>query len=139
MTATASFRKQHSELLTVAGEIGKLLDAARLAADATSARTLLSNLAGKLKVHLAMEDKTLYPRLMQDPDPKVSAMAKRFADEMGGIAEVFGGYMDRWPTAKAIQEAPQRFVTDTQKLFAALSTRIDRENNQLYPLLDQRG
>jgi len=139
MTATASFRKQHGELLTVAGEIGKLLDAARLATDATSARTLLSNLAGKLKIHLAMEDKTLYPRLMQDPDPKVSAMAMRFADEMGGIAEVFGGYMERWPTAKAIQEAPQRFVTDTQKLFAALSTRIDRENNQLYPLLDQRG
>jgi hemerythrin-like domain-containing protein len=139
MAATASFRKQHDELLAVAGEIGKLLDASRLADDAASARTLLSNLAGKLKIHLAMEDKTLYPRLMQDPDPKVSAMAKRFADEMGGIAEVFGGYMERWPTARAIQEAPQRFVTDTQKLFGALSTRIDRENNQLYPLLDQRG
>jgi hemerythrin-like domain-containing protein len=139
MAATDSFRKQHGELLAVAGEIGKTLDPAQLAKDATQARTLLSSLAGKLKVHLAMEDKTLYPRLMQDPDPKVSGLAKRFADEMGGIAEVFGGYMERWPSGRAIQEAPQQFVADTKKLFAALATRIERENNQLYPLLDARG
>ena len=139
MSATDSFRKQHGELLAVAGEIGKLLDPAALAKNATQARMLLSNLAGKLKVHLAMEDQTLYPRLMQDPDAKVSGMARRFAEEMGGIAEVFGGYMGRWPTSKEIQEAPQQFVVDTKKLFAALSTRIERENNQLYPLLDQRG
>ena len=139
MSATDSFRKQHGELLAVAGEIGKLLDPAALAKNATQARMLLSNLAGKLKVHLAMEDQTLYPRLILDPDAKVSALARRFAEEMGGIAEVFGGYMSRWPTSKEIQEAPQQFVADTRKLFAALSTRIDRENNQLYPLLDQRG
>jgi hemerythrin-like domain-containing protein len=139
MAATDSFRKQHTDLLAVAGEIGKKLDPAQLAKDASQARMLLSSLAGKLKVHLAMEDKTLYPRLMQDPDPEVSGLAKRFADEMGGIAEVFAGYTDRWPSGKAIQEAPQQFVTDTKKLFAALATRIERENNQLYPLLDQRG
>jgi hemerythrin-like domain-containing protein len=139
MAATDSFREQHNELPAVAGEIGKTLDPAQRAKDATQARMLLSSLAGKLKVHLAMEDKTLYPRLMQDPDPKLSGLAKRFADEMGGIAEIFGGYMERWPSAEAIQEAPRRFVADTRKLFAALATRIEREDNQLYPLLDARG
>ena len=86
MAASDSFRKQHSDLLALAAQLSDSLDPGKLARDATPARMLLSTLAGKLKVHLAMEDKSLYPRLMEDSDPKVAATTRRFADEMGGIA-----------------------------------------------------
>jgi hemerythrin-like domain-containing protein len=138
MAATDAYRKQHSELLALAAKLADALDPAKLGRDATPARLILSNLSGKLKVHLAMEDNSLYPRMLQDSDPAVSAMARRFADEMGGIAKAFGGYVERWPSANAIQLAPQQFIDETRKIFAALASRIERENNQLYPLLDQR-
>jgi len=139
MAATDAFRKQHEELLVIAGRLTKLLDPVRLAADAASARIQLSDLAGKLKVHLAMEDKGLYPRMIGDTDSSVRDVAKRFVDEMGGIATVFTEYMDRWRSTGAIQQSPQQFVKETRDLVGALASRIDRENTQLYPLLDRRG
>lgn len=139
MLATDTFRRQHNELLAVAGEISKLLDAEKLAQDAQAARLLIGDLSGKLKVHLAMEDKSLYPKLLEDSDRQVSDTAKRFVDEMGGIAKVFGEYLDHWPNSRAIQLAPGQFVKETNDLFGALASRIKRENSQLYPLLDRRG
>ncbi len=139
MLATDTFRRQHNELLAVAGQIAKELDAAKLAADSQPVRMLVGELSGKLKVHLAMEDRTLYPKLLDDADREVSAKAKRFVEEMGGIAKVFGEYLDHWPNSRAIQQAPQQFIKETNDLFGVLAARIKRENGELYPLLDRRG
>ena len=38
-------------------------------------RKLLSNLAGKVNFHLAMEDKALYPRLLQRKGTRAEALA----------------------------------------------------------------
>jgi hypothetical protein len=46
-------------------------------------------------------------------------------------------YVERWPTASSIQEEPDGFVAQTQEVVAALLARIDRENGELYAMLER--
>ncbi|NIQ08672.1 MAG: hypothetical protein GWO08_01590, partial [Gammaproteobacteria bacterium] len=64
MANTQQFRQQHDDLLTIATKMAESFDVDSLSRDAKEMRALLSELAGKLKVHLAMEDKHLYPKLL---------------------------------------------------------------------------
>jgi hypothetical protein len=131
------FRVQHREMLEVVRELDAQLDIATLSTDATRARTLLSMLAGKLAVHLAMEDKALYPRMLQQKKPGIRDLASQFMSEMGGINAAFTAYVARWPTAQAIQAAPAKFAIETKQIFEALGARIKREHAQLFPELDE--
>ena len=133
---TQNFREMHAELVTLAGEIGARLDPAALAADAGPARSLLSTLIGKLTIHLAMEDKSLYPQLKSHPDPEVRASAERFDAEMAAMAPAVLAFGQRW-TEAAIREDAAVFCEETRKLFAVLADRIKRENTQLYDLADR--
>jgi Hemerythrin HHE cation binding domain len=130
------FRVQHRELLEVVRELDAQLDVATLAADATRARTLLSMLAGKLAVHLAMEDKALYPRLLQHQNTEIRDLASEFMKDMGGIHAVFTEYVARWPTPQAIQADGARFALETKQIFDALGKRIKAEHSRLFPELD---
>lgn len=136
MARTEIFRKQHKELLDLAGQMKSWLDPGKLARDAAAVMPLLSQLAGKLKIHLAAEDNGLYPQLTAHPNAAVKGKAKQFQDEMGGILKVFSGYTAKYPTARAIQSAAPAFVKETLGLFEVLAKRIKAEDNDLYPLLD---
>jgi hypothetical protein len=137
MSSTEVLRRQHEEILKSAGEIALLLNADHLAADASPVRALLARLTGQVGVHLAIEDNAIYPKLVEHQDGEVRQTAKMFLDEMGGISAAFTSYTRKWPTPSSIQNSPAEFIEETQALFNALSTRIERENNQLYVLVDQ--
>ena len=132
MGYTDKFRAQHDDILQVAGDITAKLQAN---AEPAALRKLLSNLAGKVNFHLAMEDEALYPRLMADGSAAVKTRAAKFKDEMGGLGRVFTDYNNKWQTA-AIRADFEGFAHETRKVFGALAKRIERENNELYPLAD---
>ncbi len=133
MAYTDNFRRQHRELLAIAGEITGKLQAEPT--DAKGLRMLLSSLAGKLSVHLAMEDKALYPRLMEI-SPEAKSVAKAFQDEMGGLGGAFAAYNGKWQL-NAIVADPAGFARETQNVFAALGKRIAMEDGKLYPHADR--
>lgn len=133
MSFTDKFKAQHNEILQIAKEMTAQLKGDN---DPAVLRKLLSNLAGKLNFHLAMEDQALYPRLMERKDSAAQGMAKKFMDEMGGLGKVFGTYNDKWQVS-AIRNDPAGFANETQAVFAALTKRIARENTELYPLADR--
>jgi len=130
------FREQHAEILGIAKKVDGAL--ARLPDAAGEVRTQLTALAAKVNVHLAMEDDALYPRLQAHADPKVRTLAKKFTDEMSGIKVAFQKYIATW-NEPAIRGDAAGFVAATKGLFAALAQRIQRENTELYPLLDKAG
>ncbi|HEY4118842.1 MAG TPA: hemerythrin domain-containing protein [Byssovorax sp.] len=136
---TAVFRRQHEELAQSVADITALLDAAELAKDASIVSGHLSILSGKLTVHLAMEDKGLYPRLARHASRPVRDLAQRFMSEMGSIHDVFRDYLARWRDPAQIQRQAQSFVEETKGLLAALTQRIAREDNELYPMVDREG
>lgn len=138
-SATDAFRRQHDELLQVVGEMQRLFDVGRLATDANAARTLLSQLEVGLRVHLLMEDRAMYPKLTSHEDPTIAGIAKRYRDEMGGLTAAFGAYTKRWSTAGEIQRDAAGFISESKAIFDALRTRIERENDDLYALVDRVG
>lgn len=133
MVRTARFRRQHDEIMTIVQNISSLLTD-DLKEDARKVPPLLSTLAGKLTVHLAMEDNALYPSLLKDD--KLRPLAERFMAEMGGISATFKEYVRKWPDAGAIEGQTADFIQETQRVFAILKERIIREDQELYPLVD---
>jgi len=133
MAYTDNFRTQHDDILRVAGEI---TDKLKKEPDAAVLRKLLSTLAGKVNFHLAMEDKALYPRLMETKDAGTKTLATRFMTEMGSLGGVFTAYNSKWQIS-AIRSDPAGFSKETQAVFSALAKRIARENAELYPLADR--
>ena len=83
--------------------------------------------------HLKVEDWTVYPKLISHRDPVVAATARRFNDEMGGLASAFSCYSRRW-TTMMIQTHWAEFCSDTAEFVEALTRRIKREEAELYPL-----
>lgn len=138
MSATMMYRKQHVELIEVVQAIAGKLDETSLSnGGATEATELLSQLAGKLLVHLAAEDYGLYPKMIESGNKEASSTAKKFQDEMGGLKGAFQEYYSAWNKPAAIQGDPAGFIEQTQGVFEALGARVEKENTVLYPLADR--
>jgi hemerythrin-like domain-containing protein len=139
MARTDNFRKQHVEILTIAREINGLLSDTLDDNGAAKIRPLLSKMAGVVSLHLAMEDKSLYPVLAKHQDNNVRTLSTRYSTEMGSLAAAFGDYMKNWQTTTQMRADPARFSIASKAVFNALSKRIHRENTELYPLVDKLG
>lgn len=87
-----------------------------------------------LAVHLAKEDKHLYPTLKMSSDAEIAAIARRFEAEMGGLAAAYAAYAQRWD-ASAVADDWAGFCADTREVLTALRLRIRREERDLYPKL----
>lgn len=137
MAATDNYRRQHDELVKIVTEISKFLDKQKLESGAEQVVTMLSQFSGKIKMHLALEDESLYPRLLSHSDSKIKDMAQKFQKEMGAIKPQVEAYSKKWLTAKNIHAQPDVFITETKGLFEALANRIKRENTELYAAFDK--
>lgn len=135
MTATDTFRRQHAELGQLAQELSLALGGASGVLREGDALRAVARLAGKLRVHAAMEDEALYPRLLAHPDPEVRAMAARFRQLFGGAYDAFFAFRDAW-THEAVARAPADFVREARALVSALGERIVHENDELYARVD---
>lgn len=137
MARTDSFKTQHREMQEIVTQITARLNPSILPDHADEVRKLLSTLSGKLSVHLAMEDKSLYPTMLNSGNEEAKQTAENFMTEMGSLAATFKEYVQKWPSAATIKENTAEFCTQTKAIFAALSARIDREEHSLYPLADK--
>lgn len=135
MDVIQTLTAQHQDLLAISSRVSRGLDTDSLRANAAPVRTAVSELAGVLKVHLTMEDRSLYPSLLNHQDPKIHATARNCVDEMGGLFEKLQAFLAKWPNPVAVQQNPEEFVRDLDRILEALAYRIKREESQLFPLL----
>lgn len=138
-TATHRFRTQHSEIGDIVGKIETILAKPAWSAQAQDIRQAFSELSAKLRIHLALEDDVLYPRLARHGDSKVRDLAVRYQTEMGGIRQVYEDFLSQWVHSGKLLTDPAGFQTTTKGLFAALKDRIHRENTEVYTLVDSVG
>lgn len=137
MARTDRFRQQHNELLGLAGELQAHLNVTELSTDATAARKALGSLMGKLTMHLAIEDKVMYPELIAHENRTVSDIAKRFSTEMKSTAQQVVSYSNKWATPSAIKANAEEFIKETKQVIGILADRIKRENQELYAAADR--
>ncbi|HVI50768.1 MAG TPA: hemerythrin domain-containing protein [Candidatus Sulfotelmatobacter sp.] len=134
---TEIFRHHHTEVRDLTARIEQLLNLQAVTADPGPVATVVRELFGKFGVHLAIEDATLYPRMLNHADAQIRETARKFQAEMGGMKASFDDYRHRWPGPSVISRDPQGFIDQTRKILAALSRRISCEDSQLYDLYDQ--
>jgi hypothetical protein len=132
---TAAFRQEHAEIGALADAFGGLVAGARPAA-LTNLLTLRDRLTAALTAHLNGEDWVLYPRIRASGDPAAAALADRFVREIGGLSARYQAYLRVW-TSSAIAADWSGFQVETGDILAALAARAEREDRELYPLLER--
>lgn len=96
----------------------------------------LNRLVGLLRVHLAYEDVELYPKLIASVDLHVAHTAQGFVKEIGGLAVDLECFARHWSCSASIGSSFAEFSDGLNELLLALAVRIERENQQLYPLVE---
>ena len=104
--------------------------------DPSAVRQVLGELATKVTMHLAMEDRALYPLLAGSRNPATSQLATQFQQSMGGLFDTFVAFDRKYAVVKSISTGQAEFVAEARAVLAALSARIAHEEQELYPLLD---
>jgi hemerythrin-like domain-containing protein len=122
--------RQHEEIALVARQLATAISNSGQYQPIAALRWQLARL---LMTHLAMEDRLFYPAMERLTDAEARTTAAAFKAEMGGLADAFGTYMSHWTDARVAAEWPI-FCAETRALLDALARRIERENQQLYPL-----
>lgn len=133
---TDNLRNQHKAILTDLSKIETLLTPQILATQAREARSLLSSFAGKITLHLAMEDASLYSVMIDSNDSNAKTTAQAFKSEMGSLGQAFNAYLAKWPSYSSIENNPKDFIQETAGIATALKQRIAKEESKLYPLAD---
>lgn len=86
--------------------------------------------------HLKSADWLLYPRLLASEDPEIAATARRLVEEMGGLAQTYNVFTERWD-ALAIEAGWPRYQAECNAMIKALTQRVLCEKKILYPLLER--
>jgi hypothetical protein len=126
-------RLQHVELLQLAREISTLFDEVPGRRDATRMRLKLSRWARKLDVHLTIEDRLVYPRLLDGGDPTMVTKATRHMEEMRSVRDA----LNRFEPIRLIDELAEEadstnFTNETRRIFTMLETKFRFEDAELY-------
>jgi hypothetical protein len=131
-------RQQHRDLLVLAEEIVPLLQPERLANDFTAVRLKLSAFAHKLGVHIVLEDRFLHARLVRHSDSTIVAKAIGHQQAVHSLRDRVDRYTHKWITSgRPGDEAPAEFIDETRSIFDEMSKRLEREEGELYPLVDR--
>jgi hemerythrin-like domain-containing protein len=135
---TELLRHQHREINGIINGMRRnLLAPQRMSISvAENLGSSLDTLALKLKSHLSIEDKGVYPKLNVSTISNGASTSRKFAEEMDRLRAQFQEFRTRWPTAEAIHAQPIRFVDECTTIFHMITRRIDQEEKELYPLVD---
>jgi len=133
----ANLRRQHTEVGEVIKYIKKEIINGTIQDNAGDIAKNISFLAGKLKIHLGEEDRSLYPSLQSSENEELKKFGKTYYDEMDGILEGFNIYKEKYNTRTKILNSIGDFQIETNKVISLLKNRINKEDTHLYPLLEK--
>jgi len=136
MGITENLKEQHKDIFEMITRISSHLNPDHISQDPSQVCKLLSDLADSLNYHLTMEDHSFYPALFNHPDQNIVAAATKYVDEIKGIKESFANYMSKWSNQDIVRKNPKDFISESMVIFEAISKRIYKEDNVLYPLAD---
>lgn len=132
---TTVYRQQHGEILRSLDQVNRIVESA----PEQDICLELSRLAGVVKMHLTLEDKNLYPRMLEHSDPAVRETAAEYQRSMGNLAPVYLGFHEKWMRSDAIEQDRAQFIKEFGTVRDALKQRIALENSGLYDLVDKQN
>lgn len=132
---TTVYRQQHGEILRSLDHVNRMMESA----SEQDICLELSRLAGVVKMHLTLEDKNLYPRMLEHSDPAVRETAAEYQRTMGNLAPAYLSFHEKWMRSGAIEQERVQFIKEFGNVRDALKQRIALENSGLYDLVDKQN
>ena len=128
------FETQHDAILHGIGELRRLSQQG-IAANAGAIARALVKVSATIKLHLAAEDRVLYPSAQRSGDSELARLAQRYQHDMGPIAAEFEAFARRWNTAAPLQARAEEFRREANAVLRMVWERMHRENREFYPRL----
>lgn len=140
MQTLESYRANHAQLREMIEELRSVMtiDNLKIRPNAKTAYQMVCGLSEKVRDHLAEEDKGLYPSLLIHQDPTVKSIAWGFISGEKPLRKTFDDYHKKW-LKNCDFNFTEEFVAETNEMFAMLLSRIEREENILFPKLQEIG
>lgn len=137
MWRIAQLKSQHEACLAIVQDIRSRSSHITDRLGAVEITMMLARLTGIMRIHLALEDEILYPALRKSSNPRTAEIGERAWREMGGLADVFLDFVERWKRADVVLAEQVRFRSESGTVFGALVHRIETEHREVYPLATQ--
>ncbi len=130
-----NLKRQHNEIIDLAVYILKDIKNNTVEKNIEQIVKSINTISGKLKIHLLSEDNHLYPYLLNSSDSALNMFGKKYYEEMSEVSKGYDEYKAKYNTSSKIKQNIGDFNEDTERIFSALSNRVEREERELYPLL----
>ncbi len=130
------FKKDHDDILALVAQLRKTTQTG-IVENANVIAQQIRTMSAMIKLHLTAEDQTLYPAFARSQTPSISKIGEQFQMEMGGIASAYMEFARKWAIGSTVSGNPESFKEEANHIFKALHQRIQKENQELYPLADQ--
>lgn len=129
------FKHQHVEILSYIS-ILRALSKSGIRQNAAEISRAIVSMSSTIRLHLAVEDKVLYPAIQNAENATLARMGKQYQDEMTSIAAAYHDFARRWNTASTVSQNPEGFRADANNVLKVLHDRMRRENTDFYPLIE---
>jgi len=129
------FKQQHVEILDAIAVLRALVQAGTSLHAAEISQKIIA-MSSIVKLHLAVEDKTLYPALAASPDLKLARMSQHYKEEMKGIAGSYLAFAAKWNSPRLLTEQPELFRDEANSVLKTLYDRMKKEDREFYPAIE---
>jgi len=137
MKPTTALRQQHLELMHIASEVTRLLRGLSSTQDTTLARLELGTWVRKFRVHVTLEDRLVYSRLIHNSDAAVRAKAAEHQREMRIVREQVARYTSTGLVRNLSSEiGAARLLEETAQLFELVASKFEAEELDLFGIVD---
>lgn len=130
------FKTDHIAMLSAVNDIRQLVRGG-VVPNANALAEKIVFISASIKLHLASEDKYLYPTMSKSADPSIALASTQFQSEMNGIAAAYLDFAGKWNLGSRVAANPEGFKDHANTIFKALYLRIQREDRELYPLAEK--
>jgi len=129
------FKQQHVDILQGIASLRKLALAGVARNAAEIARGIVS-MSATIKLHLAVEDRALYPAVARSADADLARKGREFQEEMDAIAAAYESFAKRWNNVRSLELDESGFRDDANTVLRRVHERMQRENRDLYPRIE---
>ncbi|NBV14952.1 hemerythrin domain-containing protein [Janthinobacterium sp.] len=129
------FKQQHLAILAAIDDLRQLARGG-VAAQAQAIAAHIVAMSGLIKLHLAVEQRYLYPAAQACGVATVARLGRQYESEMHGIAGAYLAFAGRWNTPVRLAAQPEAFRSEANTVLHALYQRMRREDRELYPAVE---
>ena len=129
------FKHQHVDILESIDTLRNLAKAGA-ANNATEIARLIVAMSSTIKLHLAVEDRALYPALQRGHNPELARLGQQYQRDMGPIAQAYEAFARRWNLPESVRRDEQGFRDDANRVLRMVHERMQRENRDFYPRIE---